>query len=269
VSEQGVPIDEVTAKDFIMVRAALVKRLGGANEALVWARIEYRASSAKHAHETGDGQLWWAATPATIGEEVGLSEDQVKYAIKKLRADGYLVAEQHYGSDRTMAYSPVIVHRADFPDGVSSGDSAPSTGEISTIHGAGIPDAPSTETSKTDKTTQGQRFAQPLCDVFAAQLDANGVKYSVTKKWLDDARLLVDRDGRNPHEARDLIRWACRDSFWRANILSMPTFRKQYDKLRLARERDGRKRGTVDNSRDALAILRGRQAPSGQKSVAS
>lgn len=264
MSEQGVPIDEVTAKDFIMVRAALVKRLKGANEALVWSRIEYRASSAKHAYQTVDGQLWWAASAATIADETGLTEDQVKHAIKKLRAEGYLLAEQHHGSDRTMAYSPVIVHRADIPDGIPSGTVAPSIGDQSPVESADIPDAPSTETSKTEETL-GQRFAQPLCDVLSAELNANGVKYTVTAKWLADARLMVDRDERDPREARALIEWACRDPFWRSNILSMPTFRKQYDKLRLARERQGGKSSTIDTGREADRILRER---AGQKAIA-
>lgn len=150
MSEQGVPADEVTAKDFIMVRAKLVQRLGGANEALVWSRIEYRASSAKHAHETPDGQLWWAAARAVIAEETGLSVDQVKLALKHLIDDGYLLSAQHHGSDRTMSYSPVIAHVADLPDGViPSGEDARSIGQGSPMQGVDLPDAPSTETSKT------------------------------------------------------------------------------------------------------------------------
>ena len=99
----------------------------------------------------------------------------------------------------------------------------------------------STSSSAVAVETQGARFARPLCDVLTGELVSNGVKVPVepSKKWLDDARLLVDRDERDPHEARALILWATKDSFWRANILSMPTFRKQYDKLRLARERSG------------------------------
>ena len=31
----------------------------------------------------------------------------------------------------------------------------------------------------------------------------------------------------------NLIDWCQADSFWKSNVLSMPTFRKQYDRLRL------------------------------------
>lgn len=138
----GVPADEVTAKDFIMVRAALVRRLGGANEALVWSRIEYRANSAKHAHEA-NGSLWWAASYEVIADEVGLSRDQVKRVVGRLVEQGFLIAEKHHGSLQTISYSPVILHRADSPDGsVPSGDIALSIGQDRPMTGANSPDAP-------------------------------------------------------------------------------------------------------------------------------
>jgi hypothetical protein len=39
-------------------------------------------------------------------------------------------------------------------------------------------------------------------------------------------------DKRDPQEAAYLMTWAQNDHFWRANILSMGKFRKQYDKLK-------------------------------------
>jgi len=87
--------------------------------------------------------------------------------------------------------------------------------------------------------TPGQKFAEPLCKVLAEQMQRNGVKVpeKLSTKWLDAARLIVDRDGRDPREARDLIIWATQDEFWRANVLSMPTFRSRYDQLRMQRDR--------------------------------
>ncbi|MDX3662379.1 hypothetical protein PV646_34175 [Streptomyces sp. ID05-26A] len=77
-----------------------------------------------------------------------------------------------------------------------------------------------------------------LCDHLRARVIANGSKASVTEKWLTDARLLLDRDGRDLDEALRLIDWATQDPFWRTNILSMPKFRKQYDQLRLKAAQD-------------------------------
>lgn len=68
---------------------------------------------------------------------------------------------------------------------------------------------------------------------------ANGCRPpSITKAWRDAARLLLDRDGISPEEARAGILWCTQDSFWSSNILSMPTYRKQFDKLKLSARRE-------------------------------
>jgi len=75
---------------------------------------------------------------------------------------------------------------------------------------------------------------QRLCSVLADLMVENGCKRpTITKAWLDNARLLIDKDDRDPAKVETLIRWAQADPFWRANIQSMPTFRAQYDQLRL------------------------------------
>lgn len=79
-----------------------------------------------------------------------------------------------------------------------------------------------------------------LCDLLADLVEGNGSKRpAVTQKWHDSARLLIDRDDRDPEEAARLIRWAQASDFWQANVLSMPKFREKYDTLRLQAERSG------------------------------
>ena len=74
-----------------------------------------------------------------------------------------------------------------------------------------------------------------LCLLLQSLVEGNGSKKpEITDQWLTDARLLIDKDKREPEAAARLIRWCQDDSFWRSNILSMPKFRKQYDQLRLA-----------------------------------
>lgn len=74
-----------------------------------------------------------------------------------------------------------------------------------------------------------------LCSLLAESIVANGARRpSITKAWLDEARLLLDKDGQPFDEVVAVMRWCQNDSFWRSNILSMPTFRKQYDRLKLA-----------------------------------
>lgn len=70
---------------------------------------------------------------------------------------------------------------------------------------------------------------------------ANGCKPpTIGKKWLDDARLLLDADKRDFDEAMALVDWCQRHHFWRSNIKSMTKFRAQYDTLRLQREDQGK-----------------------------
>jgi hypothetical protein len=74
-----------------------------------------------------------------------------------------------------------------------------------------------------------------LCDLLADLIEANGsLRPSVGKAWTDSARRMIDKDKREPDKAANLIRWSQGNTFWRKNILSMPTFREKYDQLRLA-----------------------------------
>lgn len=73
-----------------------------------------------------------------------------------------------------------------------------------------------------------------LCDLLADLVEANGSKRpKVSKTWRAECRRMLDIDQREPDKAAALIRWCQAHPFWRANILSMPTFREKYDQLRL------------------------------------
>jgi hypothetical protein len=76
-----------------------------------------------------------------------------------------------------------------------------------------------------------------LCRYFVAAVGKNGVKATVTDRWRADARLLLDKDDRDPAEVRAVIDWSTQDQFWRANVLSVPKLRAKYDQLRLAMQR--------------------------------
>lgn len=75
-----------------------------------------------------------------------------------------------------------------------------------------------------------------LCERLLGRLQARGVRATITKRWRTDARLLLDRDGRDLNQALWLIDWATDHEFWSANIHSIPKFRKQYDRLRMQAE---------------------------------
>lgn len=92
-----------------------------------------------------------------------------------------------------------------------------------------------------------------LCEQLADRIAANGSKRpTITKAWRTAARLLLDRDARTEDQVARAIDWCQADAFWCSNILSMPTLRKQYDRLRLAAQREreqaqtGRGRNDID-----------------------
>lgn len=77
-----------------------------------------------------------------------------------------------------------------------------------------------------------------LCDLLADLVEGNDCRRpTITAKWRTEARLLLDRDAVDLATAERVLRWALADPFWRSNVLSIPTFRKQFDRLRLASER--------------------------------
>lgn len=126
MSDRGVPADALLADDFVQVRAELVRVLGGANEAIVWERIRYRTQHVAFAHEHG-GRTWWEVTMSALGDEIGLSMDQVKRTVRGLLDAGFLLGEQHSLPRQTYSYSPVILQSAESHiERVSGGDIADS-----------------------------------------------------------------------------------------------------------------------------------------------
>lgn len=111
-NEQGVPASALVGEDHIQVRAALVAYLGGANQAVVFTRIEYRARHVAFAHEH-DGAQWWEVKQADLARETGLTVAQVETALANLLKAGAIRAEQHSLPMQTMSYSPVIAQSGD------------------------------------------------------------------------------------------------------------------------------------------------------------
>lgn len=107
-------------------------------------------------------------------------------------------------------------------------------------------------TNNLNNVAQERHDVQILCETLADLIVANGSKKpTVGKSWLDAARLLLDSDERDLQDALSLLKWSQQHDFWKSNILSMPTFRKQYDKLRLQRD------GELNDPRTKSVIGRG------------
>jgi helix-turn-helix protein len=77
-----------------------------------------------------------------------------------------------------------------------------------------------------------------ICQHLADRIEANGSKRpTIGKTWRDEARRLIDLDGRTEQQIITAIDWCQSHPFWRSNILSMPKLREKYDQLRLAAQR--------------------------------
>jgi hypothetical protein len=85
-----------------------------------------------------------------------------------------------------------------------------------------------------------------ICEHLADRIEANGAKRpTITKKWRDAARLMLERDNRTEEQIRGAIDWSQDSEFWRANVMSLPKLREKYDTLRLQAQRDRGANGSV------------------------
>lgn len=105
----------------------------------------------------------------------------------------------------------------------------------------------SSSSSSSEIASRPRPDVEELCQRLAERIKANGAKAHITEKWRTDARLLLDRDGRDHAVSLRLIDWATNHDFWASNVLSMPTFRKQYDKLLMQARREQQQRQAQQN----------------------
>lgn len=149
------------------------------------------------------------------------------------------------GGDRTSAADlrPDNLSRLDtgVHRGRTSATLRPDTGVLRTVLEPSIEPSNSvgfslakTDAPQTDRFETPREDVEQLCSTLQAMMVERGCrKPSITRKWRDAARLLLDRDKIPLNEALIVLAWSQKDEFWQGNIMSMPTFRKQYDKLKV------------------------------------
>lgn len=108
-------------------------------------------------------------------------------------------------------------------------------------------------TSSSVSPAERREDVESLCNRLLERLKAIEVKTAkITDKWRDEARKMLDLDERPLDQALRLIDWTTKNDFWSGNVHSMPTFRKQYDKLLIqARNEQQRARRPPVNQTDA------------------
>lgn len=139
-----------------------------------------------------------------------------------------------------------VVHSAPVPytDEVTN-DKTSSTSENAT--------QPKRRSSK-QKSPPDRPDVERLCEHLADRIVANGCnRPNINKNWRDAARRLLDLDGRTEEQVHKCIDWATSNRFWRKNILSMPTLREKYDRLRMdAEDERGRANGRASPGRQLV-----------------
>lgn len=154
------------------------------------------------------------------------------------QADGKAMAEVEVEEEKEQ---PLLV-----PDPVAA------TPSISSA-----PAAAATDQKKRPKAEPERPDVEYLCNLLAELMTANGVrKPSITTTWRREARLLLDRDGIDPRLAEHVLRWSQADTFWKTNILSMPTFREKFDQLRLKRREEHERAQAVRTERETHHVDR-------------
>jgi hypothetical protein len=90
---------------------------------------------------------------------------------------------------------------------------------------------------------QPSQEACRLAALLKSEIHRNKGDFRITpaqeRSWAVTAQRMIDRDEREPREIEKLIRWAQRDEFWLANILSMEKLRKQFGQLQMKCGRQG------------------------------
>jgi hypothetical protein len=169
---------------------------------------------------------------------------------------------KHLKRDRDRKSGVKVVNSARNEDGIQTDSSDQiNTEQVNTDH------------INTD-VAEIRADVESLCNHLARLIFQNGSKAPViTAKWLTDARLLIDKDGREFETAMRLISWSQADSFWKSNVLSMPTFRAKYDQLRLAANRSIEERRAKpskgDRARAVIAQGEARDAARLRQEIAS
>lgn len=210
-----------------------------------------------------NGQAWPGLE--AMGERLGIATTTVRVSVKALAVAG-LIERQRRGRGLTTVYrllDPRPAKTAGFrasrpPDsaGLDRRISHPKKTKgkkTKEKNPSSVPVEAGSEISAKDKAGVE---AVGLVETLVELIVANGSRRPRPGDgWYDAARLLLTNDGVALADAERVMRWCQADGFWRGNVLSMPTFRKRYDQLRLAAERD-RGRPGVSGVDDLAEYLR-------------
>lgn len=223
--------------------------------------------------EVGTAEIPERFTPSisVLAAETGLGRSTVKLHLAALEAARWIGRSQpdkqaQYRGERTRyrLCLPVGQDVADPgpADGPPIASSGPTVGQ-DLAEGRPAVGHQETDPSDLDQTNRSTDLVVPdrldveqVCRHLADRIEANGSKRpTVTKTWRDAARRLLDKDGRSVEQVMRAIDWCQDHDFWKANVMSMPKLREQYDRLRLEAQRGrGSPKPSTTDQRVAAAM---------------
>jgi hypothetical protein len=140
--------------------------------------------------------------------------------------DGSGVTDEAFRGDTGVTQTTQQTTQGTTPTTSSSEDLRSSDAEIDTKFDDRFSDA--------IKARWADRDITAVCEHLQQAIVANGCKRpTITNRWRDEARKLIDLDKRTEAQVHNMIDWATKDTFWASNILSMPTLREKYDQMRM------------------------------------
>lgn len=223
------------------------------------------------ANRTTDKDGWFYKTQEEWQDETGLSRYEQEGARKKLRDLG-LIEEMKAGVPAKLFYRVDESAICNFINLASLDAEIPHTGMRKTSKQecgkpANIHTEITTETTYKDSSSENPSDSTDQQSgrkkhSFTAE-DMTAAEYIATKvdalagspgkhpleKWANTIRLMRERDGRNHREICDMFKWANQHHFWKDNVLSPDTLRKQWQKLTIRRNSE---RSGTTTSRPAL-----------------
>lgn len=200
------------------------------------------------------GECW--PSHQAIAKRAGISSRKVREVLTILRDHGWITWTQRKGENNSLTSNYYHVYgsadrrqdvqtlrhevpgvRHEVPEGVRQDVPGVRHEVPSELVTSELVTSEELTSTPADATIDERPDVTDVVHYLCQSLDALDVKHSPTPEWHRTIRLMIDKDGRTPEQIKGAIQWAHADDFWRGNIHSPRSLRKQYDTLRLHAQR--------------------------------
>jgi hypothetical protein len=190
---------------------------------------------------------------ASLAADAGVSERTVRSMLGQLEALGVIERSRRLepGSKRsTDSYLLRPNGPAELPAKSAGSSDLPETASASTGNGAHSTPLIEIETLDRNRTSEFSPEVLRLTALLVERVRWNGHRVGVVgASWWKACDQLLRLDGYSPEQVEFIIRWSTADSFWAANIRSMPKLREKFSTLVLQAKAQAEKaRGPVRES---------------------